>query len=542
MVLSLFVLQVLAGLALFLFAMSLLTRSLKEVGGRHFHRAVARATSRRLNGFLFGALAGAGMQSMAAVSFVLVGMLRSGLMTVERAVAIVAGANIGAAAIVFVAVLETRTAALLAVAIGGLVMLIERWQGLSRAATILFAFGLLLFGLGLMQHGAAPMVDQPWVHTALVASADSYLLGFLAGIVLTMVIQSSIAVAVLAVVMIGSGGFGLEQVVMVIYGSNLGSSVLSAALSMKLRGRSLQIAMAQILFNVLGCVVLVPLFYLELRTGVPGVVALLGQVPGGEEWAVPVVFLLFNVVAALIVFAFPNAIVRACARLSPPRQVEDIAQPEYISEHALVDADLALSLVRLEMLRLIEFLPRGLEAAREGRAASAFAALLEGATVLSLQIGRFLEELAVCPLQPDQAEALSSAMKSHRLIDSLGATVDEFARDVVAPGGVEDEASVVEAMNEAADVALITLAVYAREGEVSEAEFLAAMTSATGETMTRIRRAVIGDDVAPENRVRLLRLTNLFERLFWLIGQTAESLKSEGANADDYAPAPARAG
>lgn len=522
---TLVVVEVVAGLALFLFALGLLTRSLKEAGGRRFRRAVAGATVHRVNGFLWGVIAGAAAQSMAAISFVLVGMLRSGLMTVERAIAIVAGANVGAVAIIFVTVLDVRAMALLAIGVGGLAMLVERWQGLTRAATILFAFGVLLFGLRLMQDGAAPLMEEPSVRAVLDAGAASYFLAFLVGALLTIVIQSSVAVGVLAAVQAASGVLDLEQVIMVVYGSNLGSSILTAILSFKLRGRSLQIAMIQILFNTLGCVVLVPLFYLEVWVGVPGIVALLTLLPGGAAASVPVVWVLFNIVAAVIVFAFPRATIRACELLSPAGQTEDVAQPEYISEHALVDADLALSLARLEMVRLIDLLPRSLEAARASRPAPEIAAVREGEAELSRQVGRFLEEVSAGSLRPDQADGLSHAMTVHRLVDALGSTVSELAGDAAYGGGESQASTAVPAIVEAADVALMTLAAFAKAGDVAEAAFLSAMTSTTGETMTRIRRAVVEADVSVEERVRLLRLTNLFERLYWQIGGVAASLR-----------------
>src|SRR3546814_18123082 len=87
---------------------------------------------------------------------------------------------------------------------------------------------------------------------------------------------------------------------MIVYGANVGSSMLTLALTMSLRGQAKQIAMYQTSYNVLGAVILVPLLYVEVWTGAPLMLALLEAISDDPATRVAVAFLLFNVVPGLL--------------------------------------------------------------------------------------------------------------------------------------------------------------------------------------------------------------------------------------------------
>src|SRR3546814_15253863 len=128
---------------------------------------------------------------------------------------------------------------------------------------------MLFFGLDLMHQNVAPMADEAWFADLLAWTDGSYLFGFVIGCVLSFIVQSSVAVTAVVLAFQGAGVFGAGETLMIVYGANVGSSMLTLAPTTSLRGQAKQIAMYQPSYTVLADVILVQLLYVEVWTGVP---------------------------------------------------------------------------------------------------------------------------------------------------------------------------------------------------------------------------------------------------------------------------------
>ena len=189
--------------------------------------------------------------------------------------------------------------------------------------------------------------------------------------------------------------FGVEETIMIIYGANLGSSVITAFLSWNLRGRSLQIAMFQVSFNAVGCAILVPLFYLEVYGDVPLVRSLLVWLTPQIDLQLAWLYLLFNIAAAIPLLLAIVPVSGLLERVSPSTRIEDFSRPQFIYDAAMLDPETALELILREQRRELENLPVFLENLGSGRShgQGSLEDRLNAYTMLSSRISEFINAL-----------------------------------------------------------------------------------------------------------------------------------------------------
>ena len=381
------------GVGLFFVGMWLLTENLKALAGRRLRLIARRWTERRLAAFGIGALAGVTTQSMSALTFIVVSMAKSRLVSTRGAFAIVLGGNVGVTLLVFMLTFDIRLAALYVVGAAGLVIASDRVAGdYRRIAASVFGVGMIFLGLGMLVAAAAPLAEHPWFSEMMQWSVGSLLLTFLVAALLTAIVQSGAAVCVLGISMATLGVLTVDQTIMLLYGVTFGSALILYLLSINLAGRSRQVAMCQVGLNVLICLVGVPALFLELEFGVPMVKALALSLDQGLGQQMAIVLLFVNLLGASALLAVVGPVERVFTRLWPATATEELEKTEFLHDGALEDAGSALPLVDLEQRRVFENLPRYFEAVRSG---TDLAGLRRGLQSLLREIERFQTDLLI---------------------------------------------------------------------------------------------------------------------------------------------------
>ena len=357
--------QGIGGLGIFFAGMYLLSENLKKLSGRRFRQAVARWTKSLWAGLLWGFATGTVMQSTPAITFIVVSMLGSGLLTVETGLAIIIGCNIGTTLLVVIATLNIHVFVLVMLGVAGLSFASARLAPARTLLLAVFGIGLVFLGLQMLQAAAGPLAAEPWVRDLMAGAGSSYWLIFGIGAVLSFVTQSTNSVALLSITLASAGVLSFEQCVMAIYGANVGASVLTYVLSAGLKGRQRQVAMYQVAFNFVAALVMVPLFYLEVYGGVPLAIALAKALSAEPALQLAYIHVIFNTGGAIALIPFVGIAARILARLYPPPPEENDARPQFIYDQAVQEPETALDLVALEQQRLAGYLPRLLDIARD---------------------------------------------------------------------------------------------------------------------------------------------------------------------------------
>ena len=257
------ILQLFGGAALFLYSMDTLTDALQQAAGDTLRQALARLTAHPLAGVVTAVV-----QSSSAVTVLVLGLVGAGLLTLQRAVPVVFGANIG----------TTVTAQLLAfrledvrylLLVAGLLLWFAGRGRLHAAGQALFAFGLLFEGIAVMAEAMEPLAAGPVFRQWMAQVRHRPGLGLLAGLGMTLAVQSSsatIAVLQRAAARPGPDGgclLGLAGAIPVLLGDNIGTTVTAVLASVGQSRDAKRLAAAHALFNLSGaavCWLLLPQF------------------------------------------------------------------------------------------------------------------------------------------------------------------------------------------------------------------------------------------------------------------------------------------
>lgn len=267
------ILQLFGGAALFLYSMDTLTDALQQAAGDTLRQALARLTAHPLAGVLTGAAVTAVVQSSSAVTVLVLGLVGAGLVTLQRAVPVVFGANIGTTVTAQLLAFRLEDARYLLLVAGLLLWFAGRGR-LHAAGQALFAFGLLFEGIAVMAEAMEPLAAGPVFRQWMAQVRHRPGLGLLAGLGMTLAVQSSsatIAVLQQAAARPGPDGgclLGLAGAIPVLLGDNIGTTVTAVLASVGQSRDAKRLAAAHALFNLSGaavCWLLLPQFTALVR-------------------------------------------------------------------------------------------------------------------------------------------------------------------------------------------------------------------------------------------------------------------------------------
>ena len=237
------IIQLLGGLAMFLYGIEVMGDGLKNSSGAALKRILEKVTGNVLMGILTGALVTAVIQSSTATIVLTVALIGAGVLTLKQAVSIVMGANIGTtitAQIIrlssieagdswFLMLFDTDTLAPVALVVGIILLMFVKSKSSKTVGDIFVGFGVLFVGLNLMTSGVKPLIGTN-AFTAFLGILENPLLGILFGLVLTVIIQSSSATVGMlqTVAAVPGSGITFAMAYPVIMGINLGTCVTTA--------------------------------------------------------------------------------------------------------------------------------------------------------------------------------------------------------------------------------------------------------------------------------------------------------------------------
>ncbi len=287
------IIGIITSLCVFVFALQKFSRQMQYAAGDKMREILHSLTSTPLRGTMIGTLATALFQSSTATTVITVGLVDAGLISFTSSLGVIFGANIGSTVTTQLIALNLASLAPI-VLISGFIL--ERikvgWQKYGRA---LFYFGLVFFSLAVMVLFIEPLKDNPILLSTL-GSISNVGQAILIGLLVTAVIQSSGVVSGLAVILVSQGLLTFEQAVGIILGANIGTTVTALIASIPLHTNARRAAVAHLLFNVLGVVIILPFL--------GPVIDFIQYIDGATAQEVANFHVLFNVVSALLFLIF----------------------------------------------------------------------------------------------------------------------------------------------------------------------------------------------------------------------------------------------
>lgn len=350
-------LQLLGGLALFLYGLEKMATALKAIAGERMKVILAKLTANRPMAVLTGAFVTAVIQSSSVTTVLVVGFISSGLMSMAQSVGVIMGANIGSTITAQIVAFKITKSSMLMIALGFSTWFFSKKEYLKHFGAMLMGLGLIFFGMSIMSDTMSPLRSYP-PFLELMIRMENPFLAILIAALFTGLIQSSAATTGIVIVMASQGFITLPAGIALAFGANIGTCATAMLASIGKPREAVRAALVHILFNVLG-VALWLAFIPELAEFVKLISPVSGNLPEAARLAADTprqianAHTIFNVANMLLFIGFSGGFARLVETLVPDRPLEEkpITVPRYLDEELLETPSLALDMARLEISR-----------------------------------------------------------------------------------------------------------------------------------------------------------------------------------------------
>lgn len=335
------IIQLLGGLAMFLYGIEVMGDGLKNSSGAALKRILEKVTGSVLTGVLTGALVTAVIQSSTATIVLTVALIGAGVLNLKQAVSIVMGANIGTtvtAQIIRLGAIEsdgsfllwlfdTDTLAPIALVAGIVLLMFIKSKKSKTIGDICIGFGVLFVGLELMTDGVKPLIGTS-AFTSFVGFLENPLFGILFGLILTVIVQSSSATVGMlqTVASVPGSGITFAMAYPVIMGINLGTCVTTAMVcSIGSSKDAKRTGVVHIAFNTIGTVLFLIVMTLMQKLAVFGADFWVRTVDSG---GIANFQTMFNLVTAAVLIPFADWMVKLSLKIVRDDKPEAERHPE----------------------------------------------------------------------------------------------------------------------------------------------------------------------------------------------------------------------
>ena len=334
------IIQMLGGLAMFLYGIEVMGDGLKNSSGEALKRVLEKVTSNVILGVLTGALVTAVIQSSTATIVLAVALIGAGVLTLKQAVSIVMGANIGTTMTAWITTLafvenggdnwllwlfDTDTLAPIALLIGIILIMFVKTKKSKTIGDICIGFGILFVGLMNMTGAVKGFANNPAFLELLASFSDQPVLGILAGLVLTVIVQSSSATVAMLQSLAVTGALNFSGAYPIIMGINIGTTLVTAFYCF-LGGESRdskRTGVVHVAFNCIGTVTFMIILSIMQSLNVFGSSFWTMEV---DSNIIAIFQTAFNVFTAVLLIPFTNQLVKMSTVL-----VKD--EPEKVHRH-----------------------------------------------------------------------------------------------------------------------------------------------------------------------------------------------------------------
>ena len=331
------VLTMIGGLAMFLYGMNAMGDGLAKLSGGKLEQILEKLTSKRIMAVLLGVAVTAVIQSSSATTVMVVGFVNSGIMKLTQAVGIIMGANVGTTVTswilslsgikgtnFFLQLLKPSSFAPVLAAVGIILTMTAKGSHKKKdIGDILVGFAILMFGMETMSSAVEPLAENE-AFTGILTMFSNPVLGMIAGMILTAVIQSSSASVGILQALCVTGAVGYKTAIPIIMGQNIGTCVTALLSSVGSNRNAKRASMIHLYFNMIGTFLFMVVFY--------GINAVVGGFAFLNEPAnaagIAVVHSLFNIGTLLVLYPFGNQLVKLAELTIPEHEEEKTREPD----------------------------------------------------------------------------------------------------------------------------------------------------------------------------------------------------------------------
>ena len=356
------ILQLIGALGVFLFGMKVMSDALLLLAGNKMRSILARMTSNRIFGITTGFLITSVIQSSSATTLMVVSFANAGLLTLVESIGVIMGANIGTTITAWLITILGFKVSMSSIALPlvgfGFGFTFLKKEQFKNLGTFVIGFALLFIGLQFLKDAMPDIKNNPEILEFLSRYTDlgylSILLFLFIGTLLTVVIQSSSATMALTLIMTAQGWIPFELAAAMVLGENIGTTITANIAAVIGNYKAKQTARAHLIFNIIGVLWMLILFYPFLKMVSWLALSLGSESPYVSAAAIPVAISLFhttfNIANTFLLVWFVKPIAKLVERIVVEKQEEDkkIDEPKFLIESVLKYPETAISTLTKE--------------------------------------------------------------------------------------------------------------------------------------------------------------------------------------------------
>jgi phosphate:Na+ symporter len=353
---TMLVVGLLGGLALFLLGINLMSSGFKHSAGDKIRSILGKLSQNRITATGFGAFITMVTQSSSATTVMLVGFVQSGLLKFPQTVGMIFGAAIGTTITVQLIAFRIADYSLLMVALGFALNTFSKRESLKYTGEAILGFGILFFGMHIMSEAMYPLrTFDPFID--LLSKLQLPIYGILAGTIFTALIQSSAAFIGIMLTLATQGLISLEAAIPLLMGANLGTSITGIIAGINANRDAQKVAMAYTIFKLVGVFLLIFLItpFAQLVRYVTPEMAAQGAEAASENIPrlIANAHTIYNVLLTIIVLPFTNVYAKLIDWILPPTtEKKPQFTVKFLDKSLLATPSVALKLAKQEVLRL----------------------------------------------------------------------------------------------------------------------------------------------------------------------------------------------
>ena len=439
------VINLAGAIAVFLFAMKLMSEGVQKFAGSKMRHILTKITGRPLSGIAAGAAITAAIQSSTATTVMVVSFAGAGLLTLGGAVAVVMGANIGTTVTAWIIKLfsfnggsgESLFMMSLLIAAISLFFIFSKKGKMQYLGQTVMGLALLLVGMDLLQDPRVfpDLKDYPALLQTIGTWGGwgyaSILLFIVIGAVMTIIIQTSAAMTAIVLLMGFNGWIGFDMAMALIIGQNLGTTLTAQVVAMTTGTTGKRAARAHLVFNIAGMLLCLIAFYPMQH--------LIEWMTDDPTLRITLFHTLFNVITTVVLAFFIPQVVRIVEWMVPEKkeEKEEEFHLTYIEPNLLSTAELNLQSAKDEILefskrvlRMYTFLP-GLRTAQSDEEFDSIMdriAKYEGITDrMEMEISKFLTRVGSGDVSEHASERISTMLRIIDNLESIGDAIYQIA-------------------------------------------------------------------------------------------------------------------
>ena len=372
-------LSLLGGLALFLYGMQMMSSGLEAAAGSKMKLILERLTANRFLGVLVGAGITAVIQSSSATTVMVVGFVNSGMMTLNQAVWIIMGANIGTTITGQLIALDVGALAPLFAFIGVAMVVFVKMPRAHHIGQIMAGLGVLFIGMEMMSSSMMPLRDSQ-AFVDLMTRFSTPLLGIAVGALFTALIQSSSASVGILQALATSGAISFSSSVFILFGQNIGTCITAVLASIGTSRSAKRATIIHLMFNIIGTVLFTILCILF-----PLADLVASFTPDAPAAQIANMHTTFNIVTTLLLLPLGNQLASLAVRILPeqPEENRDEMHLEYLTPVQVSSKDGNLGASAIHIGQLQQELDRMLDMAQDNIETSFDAVLSRDSSLLT---------------------------------------------------------------------------------------------------------------------------------------------------------------